>query len=75
MVKDPEETMTDAESAPQDMAGDSRYAALLQGLFEAILITDVQGRILDANVSAQELFQVRGDEILQRSVLDLISGF
>ena len=36
--------------APPNPVGDSRYLALLQGLYESILITDLQGRILDAPI-------------------------
>ena len=67
--------MTDGERATRHGGDDSRYHAILHGLYESILITDLQGRILDANGSAEELFQVGGEELRQRAIQDLISGF
>lgn len=58
-----------------EMGDDSRYHLLLQGLYESILITDLQGRIQEANASAEELFQLGPAELRQRTVRDLISGF
>jgi len=67
--------VTDTTTTPHSPGDDSRYYALLQGLFESILITDLNGRIGDANTRAEELFQISGEELRQRTIQDLISGF
>ena len=54
---------------------DSRYYALLQGLFEPTLITDLQGRIVDVNARAEEMFQLSAGELRERAVGDVVSGF
>jgi PAS domain S-box-containing protein len=67
--------MTDTHNAACHQGEDCRYFALLQGLYESILITDSQGKILDANVRAEELFLIGAEELRQRMIQDLISGF
>lgn len=54
---------------------DSRYYVLLQGLYESILITDLQGRIVDANIRAEELFQLSTEALRERAIGDVVSGF
>lgn len=63
------------DRTPQSHNSDARYRALFQGLYECILITDTGGRIRDANVRAEELFQVGASDLSQRMIHDFISGF
>lgn len=56
-------------------AGDSAFNELLQSVYEAILITSVQGDIAIANSRAEELFLLGREELTGRNVSTLISGF
>ena len=64
-----------AEDKNKSPSADARYYALVQGMYESILITDQQGSILDANARAEELFLIVTAELRGRRVHDLISGF
>lgn len=52
----------------------SHYEQLLQGIYDALIITDFNGNILETNPRASELLQYEGRELRQLSVLDLIAG-
>jgi PAS domain S-box-containing protein len=67
--------MTDTPSQPSPAAGDSQFQELLQSVFEAILITDLRGKIAIANSRAEELFQYSAGDLLEKNMADLISGF
>jgi PAS domain S-box-containing protein len=67
--------MTDTAPAAPNAGGDVRYHAFLHALYESILITNPQGKILDANKQAERLFQIDGPGLRERNVHDLISGF
>ncbi len=53
----------------------SHYQPLVQGLYESILITDVQGRILETNARTEELFLLSASELRRRTMSDIVSGF
>jgi PAS domain S-box-containing protein len=52
----------------------SRYQELLQSVYDAALITNVSGGILDANVRAIEFLQFEKAELCNMAVYDLIAG-
>lgn len=54
--------------------GDSRYEELLQSVYDAAIIVELDGTVADANVRAVEFFQYERDEICERSLFDLVSG-
>lgn len=58
----------------RDKAGTSRYDQLLQSLYDAALISNEHGRIIDANVRAIEFLQYSRDEIEGMTIYDIISG-
>lgn len=61
--------------ASQTAEGDqSHYEQLLQGIYDALIITDFDGNILETNLRASELLRYEGREFRQMSVLDLIAG-
>ena len=53
---------------------DSKYDQLLQSIYDAALITDLSGRIVDGNVRAVEFLQHSRLELQQLTVLEIISG-
>jgi len=57
-----------------DHADVSPYHELLQGIYDAALITDLNGVISDLNVRATEFFQWSEDELLGVFVGEVISG-
>jgi len=52
----------------------SRYQELLQGLYDAALITDLSGSIIDVNVRATEFFLYPREDLCRLNILDVISG-
>lgn len=54
--------------------GSDDFQELLQGVYDAALITDMNGRIVDGNVRAIQFFLYETDELLKLSVLDIVSG-
>ena len=53
---------------------DSKYSQLLQSIYDAAIITDVEGRIVDSNMRASEFLQYAHGEFNGQSILDIISG-
>ena len=50
------------------------YEKLLESVYDAVLITDVRGRITDFNQRAAQFFLYEGEDLLGISAIDLISG-
>jgi PAS domain S-box-containing protein len=59
---------------PPSQPSDSRYLALLQGLYDAAIIADRSGSILDANTRALKLTGYEKAELCKLRLLDIISG-
>ncbi len=53
---------------------DSHFQRLLQRLYDAALIADGHGRIVDVNVRAEEFLSYSGGELRGMTVFDVISG-
>lgn len=53
---------------------DSGYRTLLQNVYDAVLITDLSCKVVDANVRAKEFFQYETDDICQLTIYDIIAG-
>lgn len=53
---------------------DSRYDQLLQSIYDAALITDLNGRIVDSNIRSVEFLQHSRLELQQLTILEIISG-
>ncbi len=53
---------------------DTPYDKLLASVYDAVLITDLQGTILDFNGRALEFFRLDEKRLAGMSILDLISG-
>ncbi|HBA85885.1 MAG TPA: hypothetical protein DCZ95_17515 [Verrucomicrobia bacterium] len=56
------------------LSEESKYRQLLQSVYDGVLITDLQGRIFDANLRVAEFLLFSGDEFCQMNILSLISG-
>ena len=52
----------------------SQYQELLQGMYDAALIADLDGRIADTNVRASEFFLYAREELQALTIFDVISG-
>ena len=52
----------------------SRYQELLQSIYDAALITDLSGIIVDANARAEEFFLLDRDQLLNGSIIRLLVG-
>jgi len=52
----------------------SRYQELLQSIYDAALITDLTGHIVDANIRAVEFFQYEQADLCRMAVYELIAG-
>jgi len=50
------------------------YSKLLESVYDAVIVTDLKGRIVDFNRRAVDFFLCDGEELFGRKVLDLISG-
>jgi len=53
---------------------ESHFQRLLQQLYDAALISDLSGRIIDVNVRAEEFFRCEKAELRDMMVADVISG-
>lgn len=54
--------------------GDADFQELLQSIYDAVLITDLQGQVVSANVRAVQFFLSDAEELCRHNVLDLVSG-
>ena len=52
----------------------SLFRQLLAGMYDAVLITDPSGHLLDLNARAKEFFQYETDEVLDQPVGRFIPG-
>jgi PAS domain S-box-containing protein len=63
------------EEAPkQEAERVSRYEELLQSIYDAALITDTNGQIVDVNERAVEFFRYKRKHLLGVNIVDLLSG-
>jgi PAS domain S-box-containing protein len=53
---------------------DSHYDELLQSSYDAAVISDLRGNIVDVNIRATDFLQYGRDDMIGASVLDVISG-
>ncbi len=53
---------------------DTRYEQLLQGMYDATVVADLKGQVIDANMRATDFLQFSRAEFQGISVLDIISG-
>jgi len=59
---------------PGDGVGESHYQELLRGIYDAVLICDLQGRIVDVNPRAEEFLLYHRHELVVMTVFEVISG-
>ncbi len=51
------------------------YRALLRGLYDAVLLVNETGKIVDSNVRAEKFLQCNESELLHRTIMQIVSGF
>lgn len=54
--------------------GDAKYSQLLQSIYDGVLVTDVDGNVVDSNVRAADFLQYTRSELAGLRILDVISG-
>ena len=54
--------------------GEERFVALLDSVYEGILIADVNGNIVTANAQAEVMFELKREELASRNISDLVNG-
>jgi PAS domain S-box-containing protein len=66
----------ESRAAPTSYRSDhkSLYKQLLAGLYDAVLVTDPKGYVIDANARVQEFFQYDSSETWDMAVGELIPG-
>jgi PAS domain S-box-containing protein len=60
--------------APPREAQSTRYQELLQSLYDAAVITDLSGQIVDANIRALEFLHYERNELIGLAISDIVSG-
>jgi len=66
--------MRRAKAPAAALDSDSRYNELLQSIYDAALICDLEGRIVDANARAIEFLLYKRVELTDMTVFSVISG-
>jgi len=61
-------------SAVKGKESDTRYQKLLQSVYDAVLISDMDGKIVDANIRAVDFLNFTREELCSISVFDIITG-
>lgn len=56
------------------LSGDNRYEKLLQSIYDALLITSVDGTIIEFNDRALEYLKCTSEDVLGASILKFLSG-
>ena len=74
MVRTEQRMVVRAPRRPRLGADGSAYRALLQALYEAVLITDQDGAVLEANPRAERFARAPAGGLRGRSVFDVILG-
>jgi len=54
--------------------GDADFQELLQNIYDAVLITDLKGKVINANVRAIQFFLQDAQELCRSNMVDLVSG-
>jgi len=52
----------------------TKYNQLLQSIYDAVIITDLEGNIRDSNVRASEFLKYSHEELVEFTILNVISG-
>lgn len=60
--------------AREDELEESHFQRLLQRLYDAAIIADLAGRIVDVNVRAEEFLRHSKSELLSMTIFDVIAG-
>ncbi len=57
-----------------EQAGDAKYDELLHSIYDAVLITDMNGTVFEANARAEHMFKWGKEELADVNIVDLMSG-
>lgn len=64
---------TASETEPESL--ERRYASLIDSIYDALLITDLHGKVVDANPRSSDLLLYERHEMKDMRMLDVIVGF
>lgn len=65
---------SDEHMSRLEREGSAKYEELLHSIYDAVLITDNDGNIYEANVRAETMFRWQSEDIVTMNIIDLISG-
>lgn len=57
-----------------EQAGNTKYEELLHSIYDAVLITDMDGNVFEANARASHMFLWGDDDLININIVDLVSG-
>lgn len=52
----------------------SKYDELLHSIYDAVIITDLDGSIFEVNARAEQVFMWSNEELCKKNIVDMISG-
>ena len=62
------------EQSVRSETGHASFAELLRSVYDAVLIADLKGMVIDCNERALEFFRYEERELLNLNIVDIISG-
>jgi len=68
------EPVLPASSGDEGQVEDTPYQRLLQSVYDAALIADLTGKVVDVNARAEDFLQYERAELCQMTVFEVISG-
>lgn len=75
VISDPDESMLPADAvAAEAVDGSARYEELFQSVYDAAVVTDLNGIIVDANVRAVEFLLYERTDLCGLNICNIISG-
>ncbi len=75
VIYDPDESLLPADGvAAEAIDGSARYDELFQSVYDAAVVTDLNGVIVDANVRAVEFLLYERTDLCGLNICDIISG-
>jgi PAS domain S-box-containing protein len=65
---------TERHPVPAEAGTDTRYQELLQSVYDAAIITDLSGAVVDSNVRATEFLYYTREQLCEMTIGQIISG-
>ncbi|MDP2991478.1 MAG: PAS domain-containing protein, partial [Kiritimatiellota bacterium] len=65
---------TEKNQTPAEHATESKYETFIESIYDAVLIADLNGKILHFNSRTTEFFSYTREELCGQNVVSIISG-